>query len=56
MGGLPDAIFVIDTNKEHIAITEANVLKIPVIAIVDSNSNPEELIFLSQVMMMLLEQ
>jgi small subunit ribosomal protein S2 len=41
MGGLPDAIFVIDTNKEHIAITEANVLKIPVIAIVDSNSNPD---------------
>ena len=41
MGGLPDALFVIDTNKEHIAITEANVLKIPVIAIVDSNSNPD---------------
>ena len=41
MGGVPDALFVIDTNKEHIAITEANVLKIPVIAIVDSNSNPD---------------
>ena len=41
MGGLPDAVFVIDTNKEHIAITEANVLKIPVIAIIDSNSNPD---------------
>jgi small subunit ribosomal protein S2 len=41
MGGLPDALFVIDTNKEHIAITEANVLKIPVIAIIDSNSNPD---------------
>jgi len=41
MGGLPDAIFVIDTNKEHIAITEANTLKIPVIAILDSNSNPD---------------
>ena len=41
MGGVPDVLFVIDTNKEHIAITEANVLKIPVIAIVDSNSNPD---------------
>ena len=41
MGGLPDAIFVIDTNKEHIAIKEANVLKIPVIAVIDSNSNPD---------------
>ena len=33
--------FVIDTNKEHIAIKEANVLKIPVIAVIDSNSNPD---------------
>ncbi len=40
MSRVPDAIFVIDTNKEHIAIKEANVLKIPVIAIIDSNSNP----------------
>ena len=40
MSKVPDAIFVIDTNKEHIAIKEANVLKIPVIAIIDSNSNP----------------
>jgi len=41
MGGLPDVLFVIDTNKEHIAIKEANVLKIPVIAVIDSNSNPD---------------
>ncbi len=41
MSGVPDALFVIDTNKEHIAIKEANVLNIPVIAVVDSNSNPE---------------
>ena len=41
MSGVPDALFVIDTNKEHIAIKEANVLKIPVIAVIDSNSNPE---------------
>ena len=40
MSGLPDAIFIIDTNKESIAVLEANNLKIPVIAICDSNSNP----------------
>jgi small subunit ribosomal protein S2 len=41
MGGLPDILFVIDTNKEAIAIQEARRLNIPVIAILDSNSNPE---------------
>jgi small subunit ribosomal protein S2 len=41
MGGLPDLIFTIDTNKEAIAIAEAKVLGIPVVAIVDSNSAPE---------------
>ncbi|HZH27068.1 MAG TPA: 30S ribosomal protein S2 [Azospirillaceae bacterium] len=41
MGGLPDVLFVIDTNKESIAVQEANKLGIPVIAVVDSNSNPE---------------
>ena len=41
MSGVPDALFIIDTNKEHIAIKEANVLKIPVIAVIDSNSNPD---------------
>lgn len=41
MGGQPDAIFIIDTNKEEIAIQEANKLGIPVIAILDSNSCPE---------------
>ncbi len=40
MGGLPDVLFVIDTNKEHIAVDEAKVLNIPVVAVVDSNSNP----------------
>lgn len=40
MGGLPDAIFVIDTNKEHIAVAEAKKLGIPVVAILDSNSDP----------------
>jgi len=41
MGGLPDMLFVIDTNKESIAVEEANRLNIPVIAIVDSNAKPE---------------
>jgi small subunit ribosomal protein S2 len=41
MGGVPDILFVIDTNKEAIAIQEANRLNIPVVAILDSNSNPE---------------
>ena len=41
MGGLPHIIFVIDTNKEDIAVKEANVLKIPVVAVVDSNANPD---------------
>ena len=41
MGGLPDAIFVIDADHEHIAIKEANNLGIPVFAIVDTNSDPD---------------
>ena len=41
MGNLPDIIFVLDTNKEQIAIEEANNLGIPVVAIVDSNSDPD---------------
>jgi small subunit ribosomal protein S2 len=41
MGGLPDILFVIDTNKEAIAVSEANTLKIPVVAILDSNSSPD---------------
>ncbi len=45
MGGLPDVLFVIDTNKEAIAIQEANKLGIPVIAILDSNCDPEGVTF-----------
>ncbi len=41
MGGLPDLIFVIDTNKEALAVAEAKKLGIPVIAVLDTNSNPE---------------
>jgi small subunit ribosomal protein S2 len=40
MGGTPDLLFVIDTNKEALAIKEANRLNIPVIAIIDTNSDP----------------
>lgn len=41
MGGLPDALFVIDADHEHIAVCEANNLGIPVFAVVDTNSNPD---------------
>jgi small subunit ribosomal protein S2 len=41
MGGLPDALFVVDVDHERIAIQEANKLGIPVIGIVDTNSNPD---------------
>jgi len=41
MGGLPDLLFVIDTNKEAIAVAEAKTLNIPVIGVIDSNSDPE---------------
>ena len=40
MGGLPDAIFVVDVQHEHIAVTEANKLGIPVFGVVDSNTDP----------------
>jgi small subunit ribosomal protein S2 len=46
MGGLPDAIFVIDADHEHIAIREANNLGIPVVSIVDTNSNPDGVDFI----------
>jgi small subunit ribosomal protein S2 len=45
MGGLPDLMFVIDTNKEDIAISEARRLGIPVAAIVDTNCNPDGISF-----------
>jgi small subunit ribosomal protein S2 len=41
MGGIPDIMFVIDTNKESIAIQEARKLNIPIIAILDTNSDPD---------------
>jgi small subunit ribosomal protein S2 len=45
MGGIPDVMFVIDANKEELAIKEANVLGIPVVAILDSNVNPAGISF-----------
>ncbi len=45
MEGLPEALFVIDTVHEHIAIKEANRLGIPVVAVVDTNCDPEEVDF-----------
>jgi len=41
MGGLPDALFVIDVNRESIAVSEASKMGIPIVGIVDTNSNPE---------------
>jgi small subunit ribosomal protein S2 len=46
MGGVPDLLFVIDVNKEDLAILEAKKLGIPVIAIVDSNSSPDGIEYL----------
>ena len=45
MGGIPDVMFVIDANKEELAIKEANVLGIPVVAILDSNVDPNGISF-----------
>jgi small subunit ribosomal protein S2 len=45
MGGIPDLMFVIDTNKEAIAILEAKKLGIPVVAILDTNSDPDGIQF-----------
>jgi len=41
MGGLPDMLFILDTNKEDIAVLEANKLGIPVVAVIDSNASPD---------------
>ncbi len=45
MGGVPDLVFVIDTNKEALAVKEANRLKIPVVAILDTNCDPDGIAF-----------
>jgi small subunit ribosomal protein S2 len=45
MGGLPDLVFIIDTDKEHLAVAEAGRLNIPTIGILDSNANPSGISF-----------
>jgi small subunit ribosomal protein S2 len=45
MGGVPDALFVVDPRKERIAVNEAKILGIPVVAIVDTNCDPDEVDF-----------
>src|SRR5690242_5983536 len=45
MGGLPDILVIVDTNKESIAVKEANKLGIPVVAVIDSNSDPDGVAF-----------
>ena len=45
MGGIPDVMFVIDANMEDLAIKEANVLGIPVVAVLDTNVDPEGIAF-----------
>ncbi len=45
MAGLPDILFIIDTNKEHIAVKEAQKLDIPIVAILDTNSNPDNITY-----------
>lgn len=45
MGGYPDLVFIIDTNRESLAVAEASKIKIPVMAILDSNSNPNHITY-----------
>ena len=45
MGGVPNMLFIIDTNKESLAVAEANKLNIPVMAVLDSNSDPKGITF-----------
>ncbi|MDG1436953.1 MAG: 30S ribosomal protein S2 [Rickettsiaceae bacterium] len=43
IGGRPDLIVIIDTNREHLAVSEAVKLNVPIVAVVDSNSNPDNI-------------
>ncbi|UWI83082.1 30S ribosomal protein S2 [Wolbachia endosymbiont of Howardula sp.] len=45
MGAIPDILFIIDTNKEHIAVKEAKKLGLPIAAILDSNSDPDDILY-----------
>lgn len=46
MGAISDILFIIDTNKEHIAVKEAKKLGIPIVAILDTNSDPDGITYL----------
>ena len=56
MSGQPDLIFIIDTNKEILAVKEANKIGIPIVAVIDSNSDPVGIDFPIPEMMMQLDQ
>ncbi|KLT21939.1 ribosomal protein S2 [Wolbachia endosymbiont of Armadillidium vulgare str. wVulC] len=45
MGAVPDILFIIDTNKEHIAVKEAKKLGIPIVAVLDTNSDPDDIVY-----------
>jgi small subunit ribosomal protein S2 len=45
MGAIPDILFIIDTNKEHIAVKEAKKLGIPIVAVLDTNSDPDDITY-----------
>jgi small subunit ribosomal protein S2 len=45
MGAIPDILFIIDTNKEHVAVKEAKKLGIPIVAILDTNSDPDDITY-----------
>ena len=52
MDGKPDILFIVDTNKEILAVKEANKIGIPIVAVIDSNSDPEGIDFPIPEMMM----
>ncbi|MCM1002115.1 30S ribosomal protein S2 [Wolbachia pipientis] len=45
MGAIPDILFIIDTNKEHIAVKEAKKLGVPIVAVLDTNSDPDDITY-----------
>ncbi|MGL9682013.1 MAG: 30S ribosomal protein S2 [Wolbachia sp.] len=45
MGAIPDILFIIDTNKEHISVKEAKKLRIPIVAVLDTNSDPDDITY-----------
>lgn len=56
LNGLPDVLFVVDVNREETAVHEANILEIPVVAMVDTNCNPQNIGYVIPLTMMPFEQ